>query len=105
MIRLTIAGVLAALMLSVASSSAHDNYRIIGTVVKLAGTTLDITQTKNGKTISMEMTKTSRVTRNKKPVKASEIKAGASVVVDAQGDSLEELDVVEVKIVPAPTKK
>ena len=105
MIRLTIAGVLAALMLSVASSSAHDNYRIIGTVAKFTGTTLDIKQTKDGKTISMEMTKTSRVTRNKKPVKASEIKAGASVVVDAQGDSLEELDVVEVKIVPAPTKK
>jgi hypothetical protein len=100
----TIVGICAALILSVASLSAHDNYRIIGTVVKLAGTTLDVKQTKDGKTISMEMTKTSRVTRDKKKVAVAEIKPGASVVVDARGDSILDLDVVEVRIVPAPKK-
>ena len=105
MIRFTVAGVCAALILSVASVPAHDNYRIIGTVVKLAGTTLDVTQSKDGKTISMEMTKTSRVTRDKKKVTVAEIKPGASVVVDARGDSILDLDVVEVRIVPAPVKK
>ena len=104
MIRFTVAGVVAALILSVASLSAHDNYRIIGTVVKLAGTTLDVKQTKDGKVISMDMTKTSRVTRDKKKVNVAEIKPGASVVVDARGDSIFELDVVEVRIVPAPKK-
>ena len=104
MTRFTVAGVVAALILSVASLSAHDNYRIIGTVVKLAGTTLDVKQTKDGKVISMDMTKTSRVTRDKKKVNVAEIKPGASVVVDARGDSIFELDVVEVRIVPAPKK-
>jgi len=106
MIRLTtIIGVCAALILSVASLSAHDNYRIIGTVVKLAGTTLEVKQSKDGKTIDMEMTKTSRVTRDKKKVTTAELKAGAHVVVDARGDSILDLDVVEVRIVPAPAKK
>lgn len=105
MIRITVAAVLAALVLSVASLSAHDNYRIIGTVVKLAGTTLDVKQTKDGQTVSMEVTKTSRVTRDKKKVTTAELKAGIHVVVDARGDSLLDLDIVEVRIVPAPGKK
>lgn len=104
MIRITIAGVLAALVLSVGSLSAHDNYRIIGTVVKLAGTTLEVKQTKDGKTVEMEMTKTSRVTRDKKKVTTAELKAGINVVVDARGDSILDLDVVEIRIVPALKK-
>ena len=105
MIRITMAGVLAALVLSVASLSAHDNYRIIGTVVKLAGTTLEVKQAKDGKTVDMEMTKTSRVTKDKKKVTTAELKAGTNVVVDARGDSILDLDVVEVRIVPAPKQK
>ena len=104
MIRYTAAAVVAALILNIAPLPAHDNYRVIGTVVKLAGTTLDVKQTKDGQTISMEMTRTSRVTRDKKKVSAAEIKPGASVVVDARGDSILDLDVVEVRIVPAPKK-
>ena len=105
MIRITVAGVVAALVLGVASLSAHDNYRIIGTVVKLAGTTLDVKQSKDGQTVSMEMTKTSRVTRDKKKVATAELKAGVHVVVDARGDTILDLDIVEVRIVPAPAKK
>jgi hypothetical protein len=105
MIRIKIAGILAALVLGVASISAHDNYRIIGTVVKLSGTTLEVKQAKDGKTVDMEMTKTSRVTRDKKKVPPAELKAGTNVVVDARGDSILDLDIVEVRIVPAPAKK
>lgn len=105
MIRIAVAGVLAALVLSVASLSAHDNYRIIGTVVKLSGTTLEVKQTKDGKTVEMELTKTSRVTRDKKKVTTAELKAGTNVVVDARGDSILDLDVVEVRIVPAPKQE
>jgi hypothetical protein len=105
MIRITVAGIVAALVLGVASLSAHDNYRIIGTVVKLAGTTLDVKQSKDGQTVSMEMTKTSRVTRDKKKVATTELKAGIHVVVDARGDTILDLDIVEVRIVPAPAKK
>ena len=42
-------------------------------------------------------------TRDKKPVKASEVKVGGSVVVDALGDSILDLTVLEVRLVPAIT--
>jgi hypothetical protein len=103
--RITIAGMLVALTLGSAGLTAHENYRIIGTVVKLTATTLDVKQAKDGKTISMDLTKTSRVLRDKKKVKPADLKTGTSVVVDARGDSIDELDVVEVRIVPAPAKK
>ena len=93
------------LVASVSPLSAHDNYRIIGTVLKVSGTTLDVKQTKDGKTISMEFTKTSRVIRDKKKVNVTELKSGTNVVVDGRGDSLLDLDIVEVRIVAAPAKK
>ena len=105
MIRLKPFAVLAAVLICATLLSAHEKYRIIGTVVKLTGTTLDIKQTKDGKTISMELTKTSRVVRDKKTVTPADLKSGTHVVVDAHGDSLDELDVVEVRIVPPPAKK
>jgi hypothetical protein len=36
---------------------------------------------------------------------ARELKSGFNVVVDAIGDSLDELDIVEIRIVPPPTQK
>ena len=90
--------------MSVPALSAHENYRIIGTVVKVTDKLLDVKQTKDGKTISMDITEKSKVTRDKKPVKASDIKPGAHVVVDAHGDDIAFLEVVEVRLVPAPKK-
>ena len=46
----------------------------------------------------------STVTRDKKKVPVSDLKPGTHVVVDARGDSLLELDIVEVRIVPPPKK-
>jgi hypothetical protein len=103
--RLSVMGIIAALFISGTSLSAHDKYRIVGTVAKVAGTVLDVRQTKDGKTITMDMTEKTVVTRDKKKVGRAELKTGLSVVVDALGDSLDELDAVEVRIVPPPTKK
>ena len=101
--RLMIAGVLAGLIVGMAPAAAHDDYRIIGTVAKVSAKTLDVKQTKDGKTISMAIDEaTLLVTRDKKKVSATQLKPGLSVVVDARGDSLEELQVVEVRIVPSP---
>jgi hypothetical protein len=97
--------IVAALLITGTSLSAHDKYRIVGTVAKANGTTLDVKQTKDGKTITMDMTDKTVVTRDKKKVGRAELKTGLNVVVDALGDSLDELDVVEVRIVPPPTKK
>ena len=103
--RLMIAGVLAALVVGAAPTAAHDDYRIIGTVLKASAGKLDVKQTKDGKTISMKTDAATIVTRDKKKVSSAELKTGTNVVVDARGDSLQDLVVLEVRIVPAPAGK
>jgi hypothetical protein len=102
--RRTVLGIAVALCLFVTGVSAHDDYRIIGTVVRIAAPTLEVKQTKDGKTIAMKMDSATIVTRDKKKVALAEVKAGQYVVVDARGDSLEDLVVLEVRLVPPPTK-
>jgi hypothetical protein len=103
--RLTMAIVCAALLAFTAGMSAHENYRVIGKVEKVSKDTVDVKQTKDGKIITMDWTEKSKVTRDKKDVPRAEIKAGANVVVDAHGDSLDELEVVELRLVPAASAK
>ena len=102
--RLLMAAVLAVLSVA-APALAHDDYRVIGTIAKVTPKTLDVKQTKDGKTISMTLDEATLVTRDKKKVDVAELKPGLSVVVDGRGDSLEELVVLEIRIVPSPTKK
>ena len=94
-----------AMMLGVAPVWAHDDYRIIGTVLKVSAGKLDVKQTKDGKTISMKTDAATLVTRDKKKVSSAELKTGTNVVVDARGDSLKDLIVLEVRIVPAQAAK
>jgi hypothetical protein len=102
--RIAVAMVVFATILVAAPSFAHDEYRIIGTVLKRAAGTLDVKQTKDGKTISMTLDDKVPVSRDKKKMAISDVKVGTSVVVDALGDSLEDLSVVEIMIVPAAAK-
>jgi len=92
------------LVLSMASLYAHDDFRIIGTVLKVSEGKLDVKQTKSGKTFSMKTNQATFVTRDKKKVSNAELKPGTNVVVDASGDSVADLVVLEVRIVPAPAK-
>jgi hypothetical protein len=96
---------LATLLAFAAPLAAHDDYRFIGTVVRIPAGKLDVKQTKDGKIISMKTDSATIVTRDKKKVANSELRVGANVVVDARGDSLQDLLVLEVKLVPAPTTK
>jgi hypothetical protein len=100
-----IAGMVTALFVPVASLRAHPNYRIIGTIEKVTAKTIVVKQTRDGRVIAMDMDNESRVTRDKKDVSRSVLKAGLSVVVDACGDSLEDLLVMEIRLVPAPAPK
>ncbi|ODS57799.1 MAG: hypothetical protein ABS36_04985 [Acidobacteria bacterium SCN 69-37] len=100
-----IAALSAIIMASVVGLSAHDEYRIIGTVTKISAATLTVKQSKDGKVFTMKTDANTIVTRDKKKVARTEMKTGAYVVVDALGDSLEDLVVLEVRIVPAPTAK
>jgi hypothetical protein len=95
---------LAALTVSLAPALAHDDYRIIGTITRVTATTLDVKQAKDGRTIAMKTDAATLVTRDKKKVERAELRAGLNVVVDARGDSLEDLVILEVRLVPPPAK-
>jgi len=105
MLRRMIGFTLLSVLMTVAAaplSAAHDEFRIIGTVTKISSTEIAVKQ-KDGKVVEMDINKQTKFTRDKKPVKASEVKVGGSVVVDALGDSILDLTVLEVRLVPAIT--
>lgn len=97
--------VMVAMMFGAAPLWAHDDYRIIGTVLRTSAGRLDVKQTKDGRTVAMRTDQATIVTRDKQKVSSAELKVGMNVVVDAQGDSLDDLVVLEVRIVPAPAAK
>ena len=98
--RLMVVAVLAMLALGATTVTAHDDYRIIGTVEKVTAKTLDVKQTKDGKIISMQMNGETIVTRDKKKVPTTDMKVGGSVVVDAYGDNEFDLLALEIRLVP-----
>lgn len=89
----------ALLMFCAAELSAHDQFRIIGTLTKAQPTSLEV-RTKEGKTVAIEVNKETLVTRDRKKVEFGELKTGGSVVVDALGDTFDDLVALEVRIVP-----
>jgi hypothetical protein len=105
MLRRLILVTFAVLTVGLVPARAHDDYRIIGTITRVTATALDVKQTKDGKTIAMKMDSATLVTRDKKKVERTELRAGLHVVVDARGDTLEDLAVLEVRLVPPPTTK
>jgi lipopolysaccharide export system protein LptA len=82
---------------------AHDEYRIIGTITGAEARQIQV-KDRQGKTFSMKVDQGTLVMRDNKKVERAELKAGRFVVVDALGDSLDDLLAVEVRIVPALPK-
>jgi hypothetical protein len=78
---------------------AHDSFRIVGTITKLADTELSV-KTKESKTFVIAVKKYTDVWRDKKKVDARELKVGVSVVVDALGDTENDLEAQDITIVP-----
>jgi hypothetical protein len=93
-------------ILCTAPLNAHDPYRIIGTVTKIAADQIDVKQVKDGKIIEIDINKQTKVTRDKKRAAMKEVKIGGSVVVEALGDSILDLLAIEIRLVPPiPTTK
>ena len=92
----------AALMVTTASPlAAHEDFRVIGTVAKLASNQIDVKQLKDGKVIEIGIDKQTKITKDKKPMTLNDVKVGGSVVVDAYGDSLLDLLALDIRLVPA----
>ena len=86
--------------LGVLPARAHEAFRFVGTVVKVQGTQLGV-KLKIGRTVWVELKKSTVVLKDKTKVPASALKAGLSVVVDALGDDDSDLTAKQVRIVPA----
>jgi hypothetical protein len=100
-----VVSVLAVLVAMAVPAAAHNEYRIIGTIEKVTATQLSVRQTKDNKIIAMKIDKTAVVMRGKKKVGQSALQPALSVVVIACGDSIDKLEVLEVKILPSPGTK
>ena len=103
-----LAGALAALVLLAAMPlRAHDQFRFVGRLVAtdLAKDRVSLRFKEfDGKeeTVWLKLTKDTVITRDKKTVAKTELKAGLNVVVDAEGDDYDTLDAIEIRIVPPP---
>lgn len=101
MSRILIALTIAAFAAGSTSLAAHDRYRIVGTVTKLTADEITVKQAKDGALVEMDHDKNTKVTRDSKALKITDVKVGASVVIDALGDSILDLVVLEIRLVPA----
>ena len=78
---------------------AHDDFRIIGTLMKRESSKIEL-KNKEGKTISIRLDKQTAISRDKKKVAPSELRVGQSLVVDAYGDTEDDSLALEIRIVP-----
>lgn len=89
----------AAVTLPAAPSLAHEEFRVIGTVTKHDDSTIEV-ESRDGKRSSIKLDKQTAITRDNGAVDAGELTVGVSVVVDAYGDTLDDLLALEIRIVP-----
>ena len=80
--------------------SAHDRYRIIGTVTKITADEITVKQAKDSTLVEMDHDNKTKVTRDGKAAKITDVKIGSTVVIDALGDSILDLLVLEIRLVP-----
>jgi len=99
--RLAIA--VAVTLLAVASAGAHDEFRIIGTIIGAQPTQLQV-KSREGKALSIKLNEETLVYRDNKKVAKAELKTGRFVVVDALGDTIDDSLALEVRIVPSLPK-
>jgi len=90
---------LTVLLLAAVPVLAHETFRFVGTVTERRAMQLGV-KTKEGRTVWVELKKTTIVVRAKTKVPLTELKAGLSVVVDALGDDDSDLVAKQVRIVP-----
>ena len=91
--------VAAAIFFAASYSLAHEDFRVIGTLLGHQDSSIEV-QSRDGKTTSIRLDRQTVITQDSKNVEATALKVGVSVVVDAYGDSAEDLLALEIRIVP-----
>jgi hypothetical protein len=97
--RFTILLVLLLCAVGVMPLSAHDDFRIIGTLEKHQDSTIAVKKN-TGQTVSIKIDKQTAITQDNKKVDATALKVGQSLVVDAYGDKEDDSLAVTIRIVP-----
>ena len=82
---------------------AHPNHKLMGTVTMVAADRVTL-KDRAGKEHTVKLAKTTKVRRNKKPMKAADIKVGARVVATVVSDSDLTAKIIEVGAAQAATK-
>lgn len=95
--------ILAAILITASSPSAiaHEEFRLVGVVTKVSATSLSIRPQGAKADNPVKLDRQTAFARDGKKVARAELKPGQTAVVDAYGDSLEDLLALEVRIVPA----
>jgi hypothetical protein len=89
----------AVLALGAGHSFAHEDFRVIGTVMSHQDSNIEV-QSRDGKMTSIRLDRQTLIMRDTKTVAAAQLEIGVSVVVDAYGDSAEDLLALDIRIVP-----
>ena len=88
------------------TARAHDQFRFVGTVVRLEAAknllTFKTREDKKDLTLKVHLTPKTTIERNGKPVPRSDLKPGVAIVVDAYGDDYDDMEGLAIKIVPPP---
>ena len=90
---------IAMLAVGTARLSAHEEFRVIGSISKHQGSVINV-KAGDGRTATIRLDKQTVISRDKKKIDAAELKVGVSVVVDAYGDKEDDLLALEIRIVP-----
>ena len=92
----------AVLLSGAVSLSAHEQFRIVGKIVKFEKLQLVVDSTYSERFV-LNLQEGTLVQRDKKRVPATELKVGRAVVVDVSGDTLydDNLFVIAVTLVPS----
>jgi hypothetical protein len=96
---MTTCALVTTLVTGAAPLHAHDDFRIIGTLMKHEASKIEV-KNKEGKTISIRLDKQTAISRDKKKVAPSELRVGQSLVVNAYGDTEDDSLAIEIRIVP-----
>ena len=91
--------VLALMMLATGLASAHDEFRIVGTISAYKANMLQVKK-REGATVSIQVDAQTVISRDNKKLAAKDLAAGLTVVVDAYGDTENDSLALEIRIVP-----
>lgn len=97
MTRRVFATVLLLALTATAGVRAHEKFKIVGTIVKVQATQLDV-KAVDGATYEIDMTDGTQVMRGLKKLPQSELRPGLRVTVDALGHDMFDLEAVLVTI-------